>query len=92
MLASGPEPAPQPQRAAPPQLRPSFREGRFWLGLRAALVALQVACLTVIGWIGATLTLLPLALRGAPAARRVWLRRSITVRLLDARPREALPR
>ncbi len=92
MSASGPEPALQPSCVAAPQRRPRLREGRTWLTLRSVLIALQVVWWTLIGWIGATLTLLPLALQGAPAGRKVWVRRPRVVRLLDARPREVLPR
>jgi hypothetical protein len=75
---------------APPQ-RAFSHAARLWLSLRAALVAPQVACLTLVGWIGATLTLLPLALRGAPIGRRVWAGEPGVVRLLEP-PREAFPR
>ncbi len=66
---------------------------RLRLGLRTTLVALQVACLTLVGWIGATLTLLPLALRGAPVGRTDWSGRENVIRLLGTTPpRDAVPR
>lgn len=78
-----------------PQRRSPFREGRGWLTFRTAVVAAQVAWFTLLGWIGATLTLLPLALRGAPLGRSDWASTAgvIRLRLLQAEPpREVLPR
>jgi hypothetical protein len=73
--------------------RPARFDEGFWLGLRTALVAVQVVCFTLIGWVGATLVLLPLALRGAPAGRRPWAGAPPVVRLLEpSPPREVLPR
>jgi hypothetical protein len=94
LSATGPEVLlDRPCTAAAAQRRPLAREGRLWLSLRTALVAVQVACVTLIGWIGATLTLLPLAMRGAPAGRRVWSGQARVVRLLGSpRSREAVPR
>jgi hypothetical protein len=94
LLAIGPERAlHQPCTTEALQRQAPFREGRLWLGLRTALVAIQVACLTLVGWIGATLTLLPLALRGEPLGRRVWAGAPRVMRLLEPPPpREVLPR
>ncbi len=94
MAVSGPERViHRPCTTAPPPRRLVSPDGRLWLSLRAALVAVQVACLTVVGWIGATLTLLPVALRGAPVGRKVWPREPHLVRILEpAPPHEALPR
>jgi hypothetical protein len=87
----GPEPSLHPPcTVAPAPRRTVSRSGRLRLGVRAVLVAIQVACVTLVGWIGATLTVLPLALRG-PAGRRVLAGGASVVRLL-APPREALPR
>ncbi len=95
MSASGPEPALLDPRTtvAPQPRRIPLAEGRLWLDLRGALVAVQVACLTLVGWVGAMLTLLPLAMRGGPLGRRVRVGTSRVVRLLEPTPpREALPR
>ncbi len=94
MSASAPEPSIHPACtvARAPRTAPSL-VGRLRLGFRTALIAAQVACMTLIGWIGATLTLLPLAVRGAPVGRSVWPERASVIRLLrTAPPREAVPR
>jgi hypothetical protein len=90
--------APGPQSAlvesctpAAPQRRAPFGEGRLWLSLRTVLVALQVAWLSLVGWIGGFVTLLPIAIDGAPLGRRVRPTAPRVMRLLEP-PREALPR
>jgi hypothetical protein len=57
---------------------------RLRLLLQTALVAIQVVWFTVVGWIGATITLLPLAVRGGPLDRRAALRAE-RVRLVPVR-------
>ncbi len=94
MLLHGPQPAlDEPRtphasrRRGPPGQRPP------WLGLRTAVVALQVAWSSLVGWIGATLVLLPLAVRGAPLGRVVRPGVPGVVRLVPSSPpREAVPR
>ena len=72
------------QRALP-------RAARLEAGVRALPVAMQVAWLTVLGWVGATITLLPLAFRGAPLGRSSWP--TTPARSLPAMPRrETVPR
>jgi hypothetical protein len=90
----GPEPLLHLPRAdAPGPRRAPSGGGRARLGARTLLVAVQVACVSLVGWLGATLTLLPLALRGGPAGRRVLAARASVIRLqVTAPPREALPR
>ncbi len=79
--------------AAAPSRRAAAGEGRLRLGLRTILVGAQVAGFSLVGWLGATLTLLPLAIRGAPTGRRGRAGAPRMVRLLeDARPEEVLPR
>lgn len=95
MSAFGTEPALREPctTAALQRRRVPFGEGRLWLSLRTALVAVQVAWLTLVGWIGATVTLLPLVIRGAPIGRRVRASAPRMMRLLEsAAPREVLPR
>ncbi len=95
MSASRPEPALVDARhiAVPQRRRLTLGDGRIWLGLRTSAVAVQVACLTLVGWAGAVLTLLPLAMRGGPIGRRVRIAAPRVVRLLEAGPpREVLPR
>ncbi len=96
MSASGPEPALLDARStvAPPRRPAHLGEGRLWLGLRTGLVAVQVACLTLVGWAGAILTLLPLAIRGGPIGRRIRVGVPRVVRLLEPAPprEEVLPR
>ena len=95
MSVSGPEPVlHEPCTTVALQRRwvPSG-EGRLRPSLGTALVTIQVACLTLVGWIGATLTLLPLAIRGAPVGRRVRASAPRVMRLLEpVPPREVLPR
>lgn len=95
LSASAPEPALHASctiAAAPPR-RATAGEGRLWLSLRTVLVGAQVAGFTLVGWLGATLTLLPLAIRGAPTGRRGRAGAPRMVRLLeDAPPEEVLPR
>lgn len=70
-------------------------DGRALLFLRAALVALQVAFLTVLGWVAATLALLPLAIRRVPLGRRLRPAARPTARIIPFAPRaraKALPR
>lgn len=75
------------------QRRVPSDEGRLWLSLRTGVVAVQVAFLTLVGWMGAILTLLPLAIRGAPIGRKVRVSAPQVMRLLEpAPPREVLPR
>ncbi len=93
MSASGTEPVLQDLRTTVAlQRRAPFREGRLRLGLRTALVAVQVVFFNLVGWMGATLTLLPLAIRGAPLGRRGRVDAPRVVHLLEpSQSREALP-
>ncbi len=73
--------------ARPRAVRMPSRAGgapeRLRLLLQAVLVALQVAWFTLVGWLGATLALLPVAIRGAPVGRRAE-RRQPRYRLLPS--------
>lgn len=94
MSLSGSQPAldePRTTHAPPRRLPPGQRP--FWLRLRTAVVALQVAWSSLVGWIGATLVLLPLAVRGAPLGRGLRPGVPGVVRLVPpSPPREAVPR
>jgi hypothetical protein len=70
-------------------------EGRFLLLLGATLLALQVAVLTLLGWMAATLALLPLAVRRTPLGRRLRPAAHPSARVIPFAPRphqKALPR
>ncbi len=60
---------------------------RLRLLAQTAIATVQVAWFTLVGWIGATVTLLPLAFHGGPLGRRDQ-RRALRFRLVRA-PAEA---
>lgn len=61
-LATKVRAVPSPRRGEPRRLR---------LALQVLAASLQVAWLTLVGWVGAFLALLPVALQGAPLGHRV---------------------
>jgi hypothetical protein len=77
-----PEP---PARARARTGRAPSRAGRarerLGLLLQTVLVAVQVAWLTLVGWMGATMALLPAVLQGAPRGGRAE-RRALRMRLV----------
>ena len=92
-----PQPGPDSARrhlrlATSPALR-RRGDGRSLLFVRAALVAIQVTWLTLLGWVAATLALLPIVLRQSPAGRRLRPVPRRVARVIPLAPRQkALPR
>jgi hypothetical protein len=79
-------------RLASPALPPRKRDSRVLLLVRAALAALALLAATAFAWLVTFAALAPLAWRRAPLGRRVTPIRPREARIIQLRPRKALPR
>jgi hypothetical protein len=79
-------------RLASPASPPRRRDSRILLLLRAALSALALFAATLVAWIVTLAALAPVVWRRAPLGRRVTPIRAQEARIIQLRPRQALPR